>query len=214
MNTEGNGTKTGLVDDALCLAVQVSKGHTYGHAETPLSLHVAAAASICARVTDDEEVITAVLLDAMPRPPRPSMCDAAQLFGPSVLALLADLSGLHLQDTPSECWRSSVQMHLEILHRPRDYRTREACLGALLVEAYDLMADLYEAREKAWPWHGKADPETQLWRHEQYLETLRPRMKQLRAFREYDDIVLRGIPLYVPGRLPHFYDNPDYDMFE
>lgn len=112
------------VERALIFAVGAHKGQTRKNSTTPYILHPCEAAAIAATITDDPDIIAAVLLHDTIEDTDVTQEDIRREFGDRVASIVAGDTEPDMDDMPREqSWRVRKESSLELLKRsPREVK--------------------------------------------------------------------------------------------
>ena len=105
-----------LVEKALLFAAEAHGGQTRKNGKIPYILHPAEAAAVAATLTDDPEIIAAVLLHDTVEDTDVTLDEIRSEFGERVAAIVAADTETEQEDVPrSESWMSRKQSSLDAM---------------------------------------------------------------------------------------------------
>lgn len=174
-----------LLDKAICFAARAHAGQVRKGTTTPYIFHPLEAATICATITDDEEVLAAAVLHDVVEDTDTTIGQVEAEFGPRVAALVAGESEDKREGlAPSETWRIRKEEAIGHIVAASDPAVRLVCLGDKLSSMRAIHRDFDELGDSLWERFNQKDPAQQAWYYRLLAKTLKPDLGDTAAWQE------------------------------
>lgn len=178
-------TGAGLIEAAVEVASLSHRGQVRKGSQTPYLLHPMEAATICASMTDDPEIIAAALLHDVVEDTDTPLARIREVFGNRV----ADLVGGESEDKrenqpPAETWKARKVESIERLKRAADPGVRMVCLGDKLSNIRAIQRDLERLGDTVWQRFNEKNPAEHAWYYRTIADVLKAELSSTEAWRE------------------------------
>ena len=176
-----------LLNDAVAFAAEAHKGQCRKGSDIPYIVHPMEAASICASLTDDQEVLAAAVLHDVVEDTDATIGQVATLFGERVARLVAGESEDKMEHLPAaDTWKARKVESIERLREADDPAVRMICLGDKLSNIRSMQRDLEALGDALWDRFNQKDPAEHGWYYRTISEVLEEGLGDTDAWKEYD----------------------------
>lgn len=160
-------------EEAVCFAVAAHQGTRRKGETTPYILHPMEAASICATVTSDQDVLTAAVLHDTVEDTDVTLAQIAERFGARVAQLVAsETEDKRPEMPPEESWQLRKQESLERLKNAEDPGVKVLWLGDKLSNIRSFHRAWRVGGHGIWQAFNQKDPARQAWYYRRIVELL------------------------------------------
>ena len=179
-------TGAGLIEAAVEVASLSHKGQMRKGSQTPYVLHPMEAATICASMTDDPEIIAAALLHDIVEDTDTTLARIREVFGNRVANLVEDESeDKQESQPPAETWKARKVESIEHLKRAADPGVCMVCLGDKLSNIRAIQRDLERLGDTVWQRFNEKDPSEHAWYYRTIADVLEAELGSTEAWREF-----------------------------
>lgn len=191
-------SKNNLFGRAVAFAANAHAGQLRKGTNLPYLLHPLEAATICATITDDEEVLAAAVLhDTLEDTPTTKEA-LEERFGPRVTELvLAQTENKRKGQPASATWRTRKEESLEHLRTSDDVQAKTVYLSDKLSNIRSTIRDLEQTGDRFWERFNQRDPLQHAWYYLSVAELLESDFADTSAWQEYHRTVHRVFDRYL-----------------
>ena len=174
-----------LYEKSVAFALRAHEGQTRKNSGIPYILHPMEAATIASTLTDDREVLAAVMLHDTVEDTEATLDDIRREFGERVAQLVKgetenDYPGLSRE----ESWKLRKEESLRRLRENEDYSVKIMWLSDKLSNARSLYRIYEERGDKMWNLFHQKDKSVQEWYYRSVADALQE-FSETPAYREY-----------------------------
>lgn len=178
-------TGAGLIEAAVEVASLSHRGQVRKGSQMPYLLHPMEAATICASMTDDPEIIAAALLHDVVEDTDTPLARIREVFGNRIANLVEDESENKRKDQPpAETWKARKVESIEHLKRAADPGVRMVCLGDKLSNIRAIQRDLERLGDTVWQRFNEKNPAEHAWYYRTIADVLKAELNSTEAWRE------------------------------
>lgn len=178
------------LEDAVAFAAAAHRGQRRKGSGTPYIVHPMEVAAICARLTDDQDVIIAGVLHDVVEDTPVGLDEVRERFGPRVASIVAGESEDKQEGKPArDTWRQRKQATIDHMHSTEEPGERIVCLADKLSNMRSMLHDFAALGDGLWSRFNVSDPRQQGWYYRTLGEALRPQLGDTHEWREYDVLV-------------------------
>lgn len=179
---------TTLVDKAILFATRAHQGTERRRKGFPYIIHPLEAMSIVATITNDPELLAAVVLHDTVEDTSVTLEDLQREFGPRIAHLVAEETDVkEAPDGTPLTWRQRKQRDIEKLRTaPLDVKT--VTIGDKLSNLRAIARDYRQQGDAIWQMFHEKDKATHAWRFRGLRDALRD-LSDTFAFQEFDRLV-------------------------
>ena len=175
-----------IFEEAIRFAVRAHQGMTRKTESTPYIVHPMEAATICATITSDPEVLAAAGLHDTVEDTETTLAQIEEAFGERVAALVASETEDKRSDRPpAETWRIRKEEALETLRNASDPGVKILWLGDKLANIRGFYRAWQISGNELWRQFNQKDPAQQAWYYRSIV-TLLDDLKDSEAWQELD----------------------------
>lgn len=176
------------IEKALIYAAEAHMGQTRKNASTPYILHPCEAASIAATITDDPDIIAAVLLHDTVEDTQVTLDDIRREFGDRVADIVAGDTEPDMNDVPRELsWRIRKEASLQLLNQS-SREVKIMWLSDKLSNMRSFCAMYHKEGNAMWQHFNQKDKAIQGWYYRAIAQCLHE-LNSTDAYREYVALV-------------------------
>ncbi len=190
--------KNNLFGRAVAFAVDAHTGQLRKGTKLPYVLHPLEAATICATMTDDEDVLAAAALhDTLEDTPTTKQT-LEERFGSRVTELVLAQTENKRKDQPaSATWRTRKEESLEHLRTSDDHQAKMIYLSDKLSNIRSTARDMEHAGDHFWERFNQSDPLQHAWYYLSVSEILEPDFADTPAWQEFHKTVHQVFDRYL-----------------
>lgn len=178
------------LDDAIRFATEAHSGQHRKINNSPYIVHPLEALTICASLTDDEDVMCAAVLHDVVEDANRSLEEIEQKFGTRVAMLVSCETENKRRDLPPEfTWRIRKEETLEKLKASEDVGVKVMWLSDKLSNVRSFYMGYLKEGDNLWNMFHQKDKKDQAWYYREILKVLRPYFCNTLAFQEFEQIL-------------------------
>ena len=179
-----------LLARAIAFAAEAHVGQRRKGSKLPYIVHPMEAASICATMTEDEEVLAAAVLHDTIEDTPTTKEDLENHFGPRVTELVLSQSEDKREGQPaSATWKVRKEESIEHMRSTDDLQAKMLYLSDKLSNIRSVYRDLERDGDPFWNKFHQNDPIEQSWYYLTISELLKPDLGDTFAWQEFDRTV-------------------------
>ena len=185
-----------ILEEAIIYATIMHQGKTLHFKDMPVILHSLEVAHILSTMTDDQELITAGILDDVLEDTDGTLAEIEKRFGKRVADLIASESeGKKGTQKKELSWKRCKENSLRNLKNSRDKSVKMLWLADKLAEIRSIARLYSEIGEATWDKLEQSDPALQCWYYRSVAEELELSLNKTGAFKE----LIKHINFIWPG---------------
>ena len=182
--------RMGIVEEAVAFAAERHSGQKRKGTALPYIVHPIEAAAICARITDNEDIIAAGVLHDVVEDTGTPIDEIREQFGESVARIVSHESEDKRRDRPAETtWRERKQETIDAISSTDDEGVLIVCLADKLSNMRSIRRDFAEVGEGLWSRFRVSDPAEHRWYYRSIAEALKPSLGGTLEWAELDALI-------------------------
>ncbi|MCQ2387782.1 MAG: HD domain-containing protein [Clostridia bacterium] len=180
--------KTNIFDKAVVFAVKAHKNTERKGHKTPYVLHVLEAASICATMTDDLELLSAVVLHDVLEDTNTSFNTLRKKFGDRIAQLVYDETEICINGkSHAETWKNRKKSIISKI-KNGTIETKMVAIGDKLSNMRAIARDYVIKGDKLWKIFNNDNPKDIKWYYTSLVDVLMD-LKEYPVYKEFSKLV-------------------------
>lgn len=176
-------------EKAVAFALKAHEGQTRKTGNTPFILHPAEAAAIAATITDDRDILAAVMLHDTVEDTDTSVEDIRESFGDRVAGLVAGETEEACDGIPrAESWRYRKELSLKHLRETPDIGVKIMWLCDKLSNMRAFARSYKKEGDAMWRHFNQNDPDVHCWYYSSVARAVEE-LADTEAYREYTQLI-------------------------
>lgn len=176
----------GLIETAIEVASLSHKGQVRKGSQMPYILHPMEAATICASMTDDPEIIAAALLHDVVEDTNTTAAGIREIFGDRIASLVeGESEDKRRGQPPAETWKARKVEAIEHLERTADPGVHMVCLGDKLSNIRAIQRDFERLGDNVWQRFNQQNPAEHAWYYRTIVDVLKAGLSSTEAWHEF-----------------------------
>ena len=178
------------LDDAIRFALEAHSGQTRKLSKNPYILHPLEAMTICATITDDEDVLCASVLHDVVEDGNRSLEEIKDKFGTRVAELVSTETENKRRELPASLtWRLRKEETLDMLKKSQDIGVKIMWMGDKLSNVRSFYDAHLKQGDEFWNLFHQKDKKEQAWYYREIYKTLKPYFQGTLVFQEFEQIL-------------------------
>lgn len=174
-----------LLEKSIAFALRAHEGQVRKKSGTPYILHPMEAATIASTLTDDREVLAAVMLHDTVEDTDVTLDDIRREFGERVAQLVkGETENEYPELTREESWKMRKEESLQRLRVNADYSVKIMWISDKLSNARSMLRIYEEMGDEMWNLFHQKDKSVQEWYYRSVADALKE-LSETPAYREY-----------------------------
>ncbi len=186
-----------ILDRAICFAVEAHSGMVRKLGNSPYILHPLEAVAIAGTLTEDREILAAMVLHDVVEDTSATLAEIEGRFGLRVAALVgSETENKRRGQSPSATWMLRKEESLRRLRAADDIAVKILWMGDKLSNIRSIHAAFLREGPAIWEHFNQKDPARQAWYYRSVARALRD-LEDSSAWREYNrkvEEVFAGVP--------------------
>ena len=178
------------LDDAIRFATEAHSGQRRKIKNLPYIVHPLEALTICASLTDDEDVLCAAVLHDVVEDTTRTIEEVEDKFGPKVAMLVGSETENKRRDLPANLtWKIRKEETLERLRESNDRGVKAMWMADKLSNVRSFYSAYLVQGDSFWNMFNQKDKKEQAWFYKEIYKALKPYFDNTLAFQEYSQIL-------------------------
>ena len=179
------------LDDAIRFATEAHSGQHRKVKNSPYIVHPLEALTICASLTDEEDVLCASVLHDVVEDANRGLEEIEQKFGPRVAALVNCETEDKRRDLPPELtWHIRKEETLNRLKASVDEGVKIMWLADKLSNVRSFYMAYLKQGDAFWNMFHQKDKKEQAWYYKEIYKVLKPSFEDTLAFKEFEQLLI------------------------